>query len=54
VRDNAAVAAILAVLLITGPLGDHQLVGSWTGVALTVGVAVALAAVVQFLLRPRG
>jgi hypothetical protein len=54
VRDNAAVAAVLAVLLITGPLGDHDLVGSWTGAALTVGAAVAVAGIVQFLVRPRG
>lgn len=53
VRDHVAVAAVLAVLLITGPLGDHQLVGSWTGAALTVGVAAAVAAVVRLLLRPR-
>jgi hypothetical protein len=48
------VAAVLAVLLITGPLGDHDLVGSWTGAALTVGAAVAVAGIVQFLVRPRG
>jgi len=53
-RDNLAVTAILAVLLITGPLGDRELIASRVGALLAIGVAVAVAAVVQFFLRPRG
>jgi hypothetical protein len=53
-RDNLAVSAILAVLLITGPLGDRELIGSRVGAVLAIGVAVAVAAVVQFFVRPRG